>query len=277
MDRIAPGNQNRRRQAAGDPNASGTGNRERMGIDDSGLELARNHGLHLHRHSNQAEGDRYEEGDFGEEYEENLEYTINEGIDPDDLIRTMEPAQIEKFIPKKPYEILVKIRPELENEKCTICLDQVKNGEVLRSIPLCQHVFHAECLLNWLLVNEICPNCKNEVSIYTLKAYFDSIKASKSKKKEDRNLQKKEGESPASRSNIFQEPQVSFSRLQPSESILIPRVVQPAGHNSTGQTSSSSVAGVGLPGPRTIRNSVLQRANSAIEEEVIEENPSPSS
>lgn len=106
--------------------------------------------------------------------------TVNDDIDPDDLIRTMEPSQIDKFLPKRTYEILLKKNKSIEDGNCTICIDFLKNGEMLREIPLCGHVYHADCLLNWLLVNEVCPNCKNEVSIFTLRAYFESMRQSRS-------------------------------------------------------------------------------------------------
>lgn len=118
----------------------------------------------------------------GEDEEFEHEMTINQDIDPDDLIKTMDPAQIEKFIPKRKFEKLLLEIPTISEATCTICIDHIKNGEMLRVIPLCQHVFHAPCLLSWLQVNEICPNCKNEVSIYTLRAYFESLRQKKDSK-----------------------------------------------------------------------------------------------
>lgn len=132
----------------------------------------------------------YEEDQDGE-YEEDYysyegEMTVNHEIDPDDLIRTMEPAQIEKFIPKRTFEQMVKKKKDIKDGNCTICIDMLQNGELLREIPLCNHIYHADCLLNWLLVNEICPNCKNEVSIFTLRAYFESIRQSRGSQKKDK-------------------------------------------------------------------------------------------
>lgn len=112
-----------------------------------------------------------------EEYAEGQE----EPMDPSEMIRTMMPAEIDKLIPKRKFDQLQTEFPEIGEGTCTICIDFLKNGEMLRVIPICQHVFHAECLLNWLQVNEICPNCKNEVNIYTLRAYFDSLKMKREK------------------------------------------------------------------------------------------------
>lgn len=108
--------------------------------------------------------------------------TVNDEVASEDLIRTMSPAQIEKFIPQKKFDQLVEDHPTIVDDNCTICIDFLKNGQKLRCVPLCGHIFHSECLLNWLHVTEVCPNCKNEISIYTLKAYYDSMKLARKDK-----------------------------------------------------------------------------------------------
>lgn len=109
------------------------------------------------------------------------EMTINDEIDPDELVKTMNPILIDRYIPKTTFEALnsqTADNPPIGlDATCSICLDYLKNGEQLRKIPICNHIFHADCLLSWLQVNEICPNCKNEVSLFTLRSYLDSLKS----------------------------------------------------------------------------------------------------
>jgi hypothetical protein len=53
----------------------------------------------------------------------------------------------------------------LENTKencCSICLDNMEKGEIIRSLP-CFHMYHSKCIDDWLFRNKnkspICPDC----------------------------------------------------------------------------------------------------------------------
>ncbi|XP_073016737.1 putative RING-H2 finger protein ATL21A [Primulina eburnea] len=51
--------------------------------------------------------------------------------------------------------------PEPNDNTCTICLSEYKPKETLRSIPECQHCFHADCVDQWLKLKASCPICRN--------------------------------------------------------------------------------------------------------------------
>ncbi|WVZ68791.1 hypothetical protein U9M48_017683 [Paspalum notatum var. saurae] len=48
-------------------------------------------------------------------------------------------------------------------EECTICLGGVQDGEVVRALPACGHVFHVHCVDTWLASSSSCPVCRAEV------------------------------------------------------------------------------------------------------------------
>jgi len=45
---------------------------------------------------------------------------------------------------------------------CTICLEDYVEGDIVctSSNPDCAHIFHADCMTDWLLGHEDCPNCR---------------------------------------------------------------------------------------------------------------------
>ena len=54
---------------------------------------------------------------------------------------------------------------ESNNDKCSICLETLKNKSQCLYLP-CIHLFHSFCIMHWLLKHERCPECninyKNE-------------------------------------------------------------------------------------------------------------------
>ncbi|XP_016651066.1 PREDICTED: putative RING-H2 finger protein ATL21B [Prunus mume] len=51
--------------------------------------------------------------------------------------------------------------PEPNDNTCPICLGTYKSKETLRTIPECNHYFHANCIDEWLRRNATCPLCRN--------------------------------------------------------------------------------------------------------------------
>ncbi|KAM2934237.1 hypothetical protein FF1_042082 [Malus domestica] len=51
--------------------------------------------------------------------------------------------------------------PKPDNSTCPICLSEYQPKETLKTIPKCQHCFHADCIDEWLQMNATCPICRN--------------------------------------------------------------------------------------------------------------------
>ncbi|XP_040198713.1 E3 ubiquitin-protein ligase Arkadia isoform X6 [Rana temporaria] len=47
-------------------------------------------------------------------------------------------------------------------EKCTICLSMLEEGEDVRRLP-CMHLFHQVCVDQWLITNKKCPICRVDI------------------------------------------------------------------------------------------------------------------
>ncbi|XP_021606805.1 NEP1-interacting protein 2 isoform X3 [Manihot esculenta] len=55
--------------------------------------------------------------------------------------------------------------PQLEFQSnhqfcCSICLQDLKDGDWIRELPNCGHLFHMDCIDKWLCRNGSCPMCR---------------------------------------------------------------------------------------------------------------------
>ncbi|XP_010916750.3 E3 ubiquitin-protein ligase ATL41 [Elaeis guineensis] len=46
---------------------------------------------------------------------------------------------------------------------CAVCLGQAQEGEMVKLLPKCKHVFHVECIDMWLYSHSTCPLCRSDV------------------------------------------------------------------------------------------------------------------
>ena len=51
-----------------------------------------------------------------------------------------------------------------DKQNCVICITEFQKDDTVLSLP-CLHIFHKECIVNWLKKNSSCPLCKYEVSL----------------------------------------------------------------------------------------------------------------
>ena len=52
------------------------------------------------------------------------------------------------------------------NQQCPITLEDFENGDILRQIRHCRHVFHEESIQNWFQSNVRCPVCRYDIRDY---------------------------------------------------------------------------------------------------------------
>lgn len=55
-------------------------------------------------------------------------------------------------------------QPSSTHKDCAVCLFEFDDGECLRTLPLCGHAFHVECIDAWLRSHPTCPLCRAAVS-----------------------------------------------------------------------------------------------------------------
>ncbi|XP_074287533.1 RING-H2 finger protein ATL80-like [Silene latifolia] len=48
----------------------------------------------------------------------------------------------------------------VEQTECAICLSEFTDGDLMRVLPHCGHVFHVTCIDKWLETNSSCPSCR---------------------------------------------------------------------------------------------------------------------
>jgi E3 ubiquitin-protein ligase ATL41 len=48
---------------------------------------------------------------------------------------------------------------------CAVCLSELADGDKVRELPNCGHVFHVECVDAWLRARTTCPLCRAEVEL----------------------------------------------------------------------------------------------------------------
>ncbi|KAJ1259425.1 hypothetical protein BS78_10G154300 [Paspalum vaginatum] len=50
--------------------------------------------------------------------------------------------------------------PAVAADCCSVCLDELLEGALVRMLPSCKHYFHAECVDVWLMSHATCPVCR---------------------------------------------------------------------------------------------------------------------
>lgn len=49
------------------------------------------------------------------------------------------------------------------DELCSICFEGFTIGHDIIRLTPCRHVFHVNCIEDWLRIKALCPNCKGNI------------------------------------------------------------------------------------------------------------------
>ncbi|XP_016398460.1 E3 ubiquitin-protein ligase Arkadia-like isoform X4 [Sinocyclocheilus rhinocerous] len=103
---------------------------------------------------------------FGRTYEDLLHLeerlgTVNRGASQGTIERCTYPHKYKKRKLHGKQEEEEGAEEDTE-EKCTICLSILEEGEDVRRLP-CMHLFHQLCVDQWLLTNKKCPICRVDI------------------------------------------------------------------------------------------------------------------
>ena len=61
------------------------------------------------------------------------------------------------------YKHIQKYDSRRETE-CAICLEEFKRNDIIKEFYKCKHIFHKDCLKNWLRRANVCPLCKHDLT-----------------------------------------------------------------------------------------------------------------
>ena len=50
-----------------------------------------------------------------------------------------------------------------QDDNCAICQDEIEEGQEMRSINHCRHLFHKHCIDTWFQTNVRCPSCRHDI------------------------------------------------------------------------------------------------------------------
>ncbi|KAL4499033.1 hypothetical protein ABPG72_016935 [Tetrahymena utriculariae] len=77
--------------------------------------------------------------------------------------------QLNEYMPIQSFDKNMMKAPS--SELCSVCLEEFVFNKDLVRVTICQHVFHNECLEEWLKKQQNCPSCRQELTLQRLKEF----------------------------------------------------------------------------------------------------------
>ncbi|KAB2035026.1 hypothetical protein ES319_D04G123700v1 [Gossypium barbadense] len=96
-----------------------------------------------------------------------VKYCLRWGDQPDDATNPSIPTGLQhKILETIPILSFSRDKDEelgTHQTECAVCLGELKEGETIRLLPNCRHLFHVPCIDNWFLAHSTCPICRTLV------------------------------------------------------------------------------------------------------------------
>ncbi|AES82683.1 zinc finger, C3HC4 type (RING finger) protein [Medicago truncatula] len=71
------------------------------------------------------------------------------------------PQGLHEFVINLILSFIYNTTTKSEQETCSVCLTEFKDNDHVRTLPLCSHIFHHDCIDVWLRSNTNCPLCRS--------------------------------------------------------------------------------------------------------------------
>ncbi|THU46523.1 hypothetical protein C4D60_Mb09t05840 [Musa balbisiana] len=98
-----------------------------------------------------------------------LRFYVNNPAHDDPANVGLDPSAI-AALPTHSYRVIIKqgeggggSKDDGSCAECAICLSAVEEGETVRTLPSCKHLFHVGCIDMWLGSHSTCPVCRTAV------------------------------------------------------------------------------------------------------------------
>lgn len=122
-----------------------------------------------------------------------LEFYDFSGKPNDTIITKFTEEEIDKYLPKCVYDSYDEM---CESEVCLICLVQFCDGDEIRLIDACNHIFHHNCIIKWIYTTKTCPTCKKSVMKFHKNNTLGDGDNKDDEKKNDEDIEKNNTNSP---------------------------------------------------------------------------------
>lgn len=73
----------------------------------------------------------------------------------------------------KIQHMMVMKQDKITEEMCSVCYEDFKQGDDMCVLPVCHHIFHMNCVKEWLVKSPVCPMCRANVRLNLETEEFD--------------------------------------------------------------------------------------------------------